>query len=111
MYICNELPRPGYPCSYYDSGPTRVLAFGRGDYLMVFNFSPTQSYTNYGIPVPAGRYNTILSTDEGRFGGFDRNDMYFVHYTEHMGDKDMLHLYLPSRSAMILKRKDIVHIR
>ncbi len=109
--IFKELPQPSYPYRYYDYDPTQVLAFGRGDYLMVFNFSPTQSYTNYGIPVPAGRYNTILSTDEGRFGGFDRNDMYFVHYTEHMGDEDMLHLYLPSRSAMILKRKDIVHIR
>jgi hypothetical protein len=28
-----------------------------------------------------------------------------------LGGQDMLRLYIPSRSAMILKRKDIVHIR
>ena len=61
--------------------------------------------------MPAGRYSIVLSTDEGRFGGFDRNDMYFVFYTQKNGDQNMLNLYLPSRSAMILKRKDIVHIR
>lgn len=109
--IFKQLPEPSYPYRYYDYDPTQVLAFGRGDYLVVFNFSPSQSYTDYAIPVPAGRYSIVLSTDEGRFGGFDRNDMFFVFYTQKLGGQDMLRLYLPSRSAMILKRKDIVHIR
>lgn len=111
LKIFKDLPDPSYPYRYYDYDPTQVLAFGRGDYLVVFNFSPSTSYTNYGIPVPAGRYSIVLSTDEGRFGGFDRNDMFFVFYTQKNGDQNMLNLYLPSRSAMILKRKDIVHIR
>ncbi len=111
LAIFKDLPEPSFPYRYYDYDPTQVLAFGRGDYLIVFNFSPSTSYTNYGIPVPAGRYNIVLSTDEGRFGGFDRNDMFFVFYTQNMGGQDMLNLYLPSRSAMILKRRDIVHIR
>lgn len=109
--VFKQLPEPSYPYRYYDYDPTQVLAFGRGDYLVVFNFSPSQSYTDYAIPVPAGRYSIVLSTDEGRFGGFDRNDMFFVFYTQKLGGQDMLRLYLPSRSAMILKRKDIVHIR
>ncbi len=111
LAIFKDLPEPSFPYRYYDYDPTQVLAFGRGDYLIVFNFCPSTSYTNYGIPVPAGRYNIVLSTDEGRFGGFDRNDMFFVFYTQNMGGQDMLNLYLPSRSAMILKRRDIVHIR
>lgn len=111
LAIFKDLPEPSFPYRYYDYDPTQVLAFGRGDYLIVFNFSPSTSYTNYGIPVPAGRYNIVLSTDEGRFGGFDRNDMFFVFYTQNKGGQDMLNLYLPSRSAMILKRRDIVHIR
>ena len=111
LAIFKDLPEPSFPYRYYDYDPTQVLAFGRGDYLIVFNFSPSTSYTNYGIPVPAGRYNIVLSTDEGRFGGFDRNDMFFVFYTQNMGGQDLLNLYLPSRSAMILKRRDIVHIR
>lgn len=109
--VFKQLPEPSYPYRYYDYDPTQVLAFGRGDYLLVFNFSPSTSYTDYGIPVPAGRYSIVLSTDEGRFGGFDRNDMFFVFYTQRLGNQDVLRLYLPSRSAMILKRKDIVHIR
>ena len=111
LSIFKDLPEPSYPYRYYDYDPTQVLAFGRGDYLIVFNFSPSQSYTDYAIPVPAGRYNIVLSTDEGRFGGFDRNDMFFVFYTQKIEGQDMLRLYIPSRSAMILKRKDIVHIR
>lgn len=111
LSIFKDLPEPSFPYRYYDYDPTQVLAFGRGDYLIVFNFSPSQSYTDYAIPVPAGRYNIVLSTDEGRFGGFDRNDMFFVFYTQKIGGQDMLRLYIPSRSAMILKRKDIVHIR
>lgn len=109
--VFKQLPSPSYPYRYYDYDPTQVLAFGRGDYLVVFNFNPSTSYTDYAIPVPAGRYNIVMSTDEGRFGGFDRNDMFFVFYTQKLGGQDMLRLYLPSRSAMILKRKDIVHIR
>lgn len=111
LSIFKDLPEPSFPYRYYDYDPTQVLAFGRGDYLIVFNFSPSQSYTDYAIPVPAGRYNIVLSTDEGRFGGFDRNDMFFVFYTQKIDGQDMLRLYIPSRSAMILKRKDIVHIR
>lgn len=109
--VFKELPEPSFPYRYYDYDPTQVLAFGRGDYLVVFNFSPSESYTDYAIPVPAGRYNIVLSTDEGRFGGFDRNDMFFVFYTQKIEGRDMLRLYIPSRSAMVLRRKDIVHLR
>lgn len=100
-----------YPHHLYDYDPTQVVAFMRGDYLLVFNFNPTESYTDYAIPAPRGRYNIVLSTDEARFGGFDRNDMFFVFYTQPDDNTDRLHLYLPSRSAMVLHRRDIVRIR
>ena len=84
----------------------------RGDYLLIFNFSPTNSYTNYGIYVPQGRYSTVLSTDEKRFGGFERNDMFFVYYSQPMAEsRFMLSLYLPARTAMVLQRREMVHIR
>lgn len=109
--LFKQTPVPSFPYRYYDYDESQVLAFGRGDYLTVFNFSPTNSYTDYVIPVPKGRYNIVLSTDEGRFGGFDRNDMFFIYYTEPRDGHDVLHLYLPSRSAVVLKRREIVHIR
>ncbi len=95
----------------YDCDDTQVVAFKRGDYLLVFNFSPKNSYTDYVLPAPKGRYNIVLSTDEGRFGGFDRNDMFFVFYTQVENGVDKLHLYLPARSALVLHRRDIVRIR
>ena len=109
--VFKSIPFPSYPYRHYDYDPTQVLAFSRGDYLLVFNFNPSTSYTDYGIPVPEGRYNIVLSTDEGRFGGFDRNDMYFVFYTQKWDGQNILRLYIPSRSAMILKRRDLVRIR
>lgn len=109
--LFKETPVPSYPYRYYDYDESQVLAFGRGDYLTVFNFSPTNSYTDYVIPAPKGRYSIVMSTDEGRFGGFDRNDMFFVYYTEPRDGQDILHLYLPSRSAIVLKRREIVRIR
>lgn len=105
---------PLHCCPYrlFDNDQDQVLAFMRGEYLLVFNFSPTNSYTDYGIPAPEGRYGIELSTDEGRFGGFDRNDLYFVFYTQPVeNNQHHLHLYIPARSAMVLKRREIVHIR
>ncbi len=100
-----------YSNHVYDCDDTQVVAFKRGDYLLVFNFSPNNSYTDYVLPAPKGRYNIVLSTDEARFGGFDRNDMFFVFYTMNEGGMDRLHLYLPARSAIVLHRRDIVRIR
>jgi 1,4-alpha-glucan branching enzyme len=40
--------------------------------LFVFNFHPTNSYTDYRIGVEvAGEYRIALSSDEKRFGGYD----------------------------------------
>lgn len=111
LEIFKKVPVPSWPYRLYDYDPTQVVAFMRGEYLLVFNFSPNNSYTDYGIPAPKGRYSIVCSTDEGRFNGFDRNDMFFVFYTQPEGDHHTLHLYLPSRSAMILLRRDIVRIR
>ena len=52
---------------------SRQLAYRRGPLVFVFNFHPTESYTNLRIPVPDPKdYKVILDTDEARFGGFGR---------------------------------------
>ncbi len=97
-----------------DNDNDQVVAFMRGDYLVVFNFNPTQSFTDYGIAVPSGKYEVKLSTDEGRFGGFDRTDMTYIYYSEHLPfekDKHIVKLYLPARTAMVLKKRDIARLR
>lgn len=77
-----------------------VLAFMRGDLLFVYNFHPTKSFTDYGIRVPSGEYEVVLSTDNPAFGGFDRLDVLMTYVAD-----DRIKLYLPTRTALILRRK------
>ena len=58
-----------------------VIAFERKGLLFVFNFHPVTSYTDYGLAVDAGKYTTLLCTDQPEFGGFDRFDTRIVHRT------------------------------
>ena len=54
----------------------KVLAFERAGLVFVFNFRPTNSFTDYRIGVDvAGTYGIVLSSDEKRFGGFDNVDL------------------------------------
>lgn len=87
----------------------QVLAYSRGDLIFVFNFNPTKSFTDYGFLVPTGSYSIILNTDNPAFGGNGLNDDSITHltnydetYVEH--HKEWLKLYLPARTAIVLKR-------
>ena len=87
----------------------QVFAFRRGDLLFFFNFSPFNSYTGYGFMVEQGAYEYILNTDNPDFGGNGFNDDKLIHYTVYDGrlareDKGWLKLYLPTRTACILKK-------
>ena len=102
-------------CTHVKSDPhDLVLAFERGGLLFVFNFHPAHSYTDYGLAVDAGKYNILLCTDDAEFGGFNRVDTGITHRSmieRSFGLKHNLKLYLPSRSGMVLIRKDIPRIR
>jgi 1,4-alpha-glucan branching enzyme len=94
--------------------PDLVIAFERKGLLFVFNFHPVNSYTDYGLAVDAGKYTTLLCSDQKQFGGFDRYDTAVVHRTmveRTFGLKQNLKLYLPSRTGMVLLRKDIPRVR
>ena len=88
----------------------QIMAFMRGDLLYVFNFSPTRSYTDYGFLVPTGSYDVVLNTDSPDYGGFGFSDDSVAHFTNfdpmYAGDgKGWLQLYIPARSAVVLKKK------
>lgn len=87
----------------------QVFAFSRGDLLFFFNFSPNRSYTDYGFMVPEGCYEYILNTDDVKYGGKGFNDDSIKHLTMYdkvlaRDKKGWLKLYLPARSACVLKK-------
>lgn len=92
------------PISVYNDQEHQVLIFQRKNYLFVFNFNPVESYAGYKVKVVSGEYKTVLDTDWKEFNGFERNDRGVSHFTEPDKCGDFLQLYLPSRSAFVLKK-------
>jgi len=82
-----------------------VLIFSRAELLFVFNFNPTTSFTDYGFETNAGSYNVILNSDSENFGGENRNDDSQIHNTQYQNGSNWLKLYLPSRTAIVLKMR------
>jgi 1,4-alpha-glucan branching enzyme len=97
-----------------ENKPDKVMAFHRGLFLFVFNFNPNQSFTDYGIPLGPGKYKIVLNTDSGRFGGNDLVDEDISYYTlpvKGLTSQHYLRLYLPARSALVLKKIDFAKVR
>ncbi len=94
--------------------PDKVLAYHRGLFLFIYNFNPVQSFTDYGIPLGPGKYKIILSTDAGQYGGYDRVEDEFSYYTlpsSGITSQHYLRLYIPSRTAFVLKKIDFPKVR
>ena len=92
----------------YDHKENQILAFVRGDFLFVFNFNPTQSFADYGIPMTPSKYKIVLNTDEHELGGQNRIDSSLIYATmPENGQKSRhcLRLYLPARTAIVLKKQ------
>ena len=92
----------------YDHKGNEVLAYTRGKYLFVFNFNPTRSFVDYGIPSEAATYKIVLNTDEDRFGGHNRIDNQMTYNTlpsDKANNQHYLLLYLPARTALVLKKQ------
>ena len=85
----------------------KVISYEKGDLVFVFNFHPWNSFEGYQLPFSkAGQYKIILSTDDACFGGPERIDTQYVYTSEVQADGRMgFKCYLPSRSAMVFKKK------
>ena len=79
----------------------KVLIFLRKNCIFALNFNPSESYQDYGFPAPEGEWEMVMNSDEARFGGFSRLGASEIHAT--VGKE--LFLYLPSRCAIVLKKK------
>ncbi len=92
----------------WENDGDQVLAFMRDDLVFVFNFHPFKSYEGYGMLAPIGRYEHVLSSDEPRFGGYGLVDNTVKHHTQldplyKKEKKEWLKLYLPARTAQVLR--------
>ncbi len=107
------LAEPGFQATpvveLWHQDSDQVLVFRRGDLVFAFNWSPNVSYTDYGVLAPAGEYRQILDSDAKSFGGNGFLDPTVTHFTnsDPLYDpqgKGWLKLYLPARTAVVLRR-------
>jgi len=97
----NEIPLE----NILDNEGDQMLAYRRKNLLFVFNFNPHKSFEDYGFLVKKGAYKVVLNTDAVEFGGFGLADDSIIHHTQPSNyiNKEWLNLYIPSRSAVVLK--------
>ncbi|KAM6446236.1 1,4-alpha-glucan-branching enzyme isoform 1-T1 [Liasis olivaceus] len=122
---------PAYVSEKHESN--KVIAYERANLLFIFNFHPSQSYTDYrvGVETP-GKYKIALDSDAPEYGGHSRLDHtteFFSQQCPHnhrsnsllqpnalnesdgqsRGHQHTHHLkvYIPSRVAIVLQNMDI----
>ncbi|KKY15189.1 putativealpha-glucan branching enzyme [Phaeomoniella chlamydospora] len=84
----------------------KVLVFERAGLLWIFNFHPSQSFTDYRVGVEQeGTYRIILDTDDPAYGGLGRNakdTRFFTTDFTWNNRKNFTQVYIPSRTALVL---------
>ena len=91
------------PVKMHDNDGDLVLAYRRGELLFVFNFNPSKSFNDYEIGCFPGEYKIVLNSDSPRYNGFGNVDESITHTSYIRKGKPYLKLYLPSRTAIVLK--------
>ncbi|KAF2671640.1 glycoside hydrolase [Microthyrium microscopicum] len=83
----------------------KVIVFERAGLLWIFNFHPTESYTDYRVGVDrAGTYKIVVNTDAEQFGGFKNIDSASRFFTTDMPwneRKNFVQVYIPTRTAIV----------
>ena len=84
----------------------KVLIYRKGNVIFAFNFHPTNSLEGYFVPVhEEGTYSVVLSSDDAQFGGPNRIDTAYKYTATRQPDGRIgFQCYLPSRSALVLKK-------
>ncbi len=90
----------------------KILIFKRENCIFALNFNPQGSFFDYGFSAPEGEFEKVFDSDEFRFGGFGRLAQAETHVSAPQrspnGNQSFdhtLYLYLPSRCAIVLKKK------
>ena len=83
----------------------KTLVYKKGSLMFAYNFHPVNSYEGLFLPMPEkGEYDVVMSTDDYCYGGHGR--IWHQRYaTVEKDGKTGILLYLPSRTAVVLKKK------
>ena len=94
------------PHSLFIDAGCQVLVYERAGVVFALNFSPKNHYEGYWLTVPSeGKYRVVLSTDEGRFGGWDRISEDYVYTAKKDPDGvAKLQIYLPARTGLCMMK-------
>ncbi len=91
----------------------KILIFRRRNCIFALNFNAVGSYADYGFAAPDGVWETVLSSDAPAFDGFNRVKEGEKHLMLNKKSpngpdkyKSSLMLYLPARTAVVLKKMD-----
>jgi len=86
----------------------QILVFERNGLIFIFNFHPSESYTNYGIRLTKGDYQMVLNSDSTKYAGWGRlaeNSVYSADFVaENLKMISKLFIDLLPRTAVVLKR-------
>ncbi len=89
-----------------DDDGRKLLAFRRGDLVLVFNFHPRESYPGLRVGVPDRRdYRIVLNSDDIWFGGHaivEDGQKYPWQDTPSNPYEQSVQVYLPARSVQVL---------
>ena len=83
--------------------PEKIIAFYRKGLLFAFNFHPANSMTNVLVPVPNNAdYTVKLCSDDEKYGGQNLVE-HMTYPAKEFDGKFFVELYLPARTAVVLK--------
>jgi 1,4-alpha-glucan branching enzyme len=102
----------GEPALFHERSDDKIIAFERAGLLFVFNFHSTVSHVDYRFSVAPGKYRMVFDSDAPIYGGHGRLQPDQRHFTlpgstEKPGH-NFISLYLPNRTALVLKSETSV---
>jgi 1,4-alpha-glucan branching enzyme len=84
----------------------KLYIFERKNLLFLFNMHPSWSQEKVFVKTKSKKgYKVIFSTDEKEFGGWNRIDKEVIYNATDTVDGKGFYIYLPSRSAVVLKKQ------
>lgn len=86
----------------------KILAFRKNGLIFLFNFHPTESFTDFPLPTHEdGDYQVIFDSDRASYGGQERISHSYVYTAAPLPEAPGttgIHIYSPSRTVLVLKK-------